>query len=445
MMRRILSLAVVAALAVVVTTPLTAHAGVAGELDAFAEALGDLASVTEDMAGTLEDASAGQDGAGELDRSAESSVAIRRLAAALGELHVTTGRVAAAGVPVADHLAHDRLGPGAVRDALGAPVRSLARAVEELGAVSVPVAAQLWGRPVGAAAAAPAPGELLAPGIQALAAALETLSPALEALAPVIEPLAPAIGPACGQLPGVVFLALGLGPVLVPVLVPVPLPSLPTSPAVLAGSVLAPVFLLCAALPVPAAEAPAPDEGPPDDEQAVVAADTPPPPPPSAPSGALAATASSPPPRVDASFSATASPAPSSELAAPSPSASSGTTLTSRAPLRQLPLFPVDHEGEATSIALLVLVVAAAAGAVTFFARRRASAVSDWSAPAAAAAGVGALAAGGMAWSGAAEQVAPWAQVPYLISGGMTALVLGLVATTLALVRPIARLAGERA
>lgn len=442
MRRRILSLVVVAALAAAVMTPFTAHAGVAGELDVFAEALDDLASAVEDMAGTLDGlASAGEDGAGVLDRRDGNRSSTTELAAALGDLHIATVRVAAAGVPVADHLARERLGPGAVRDALDAPVRSLARAIHELGAVSGPVTTQLWARPVGTAAA-PSPGELLAPAIQAVAAALDTLSPALEALAPVVGPLAPVIGPACGQVPGLVFLAIGLAPVLVPV----PLPSLPASPAVLAGSVLAPAFLLCAALPVPAAETPEPDDEPPAADPPVFAADPPAPPFAADPSGGRSAGTPSPPPLSDGpSVSSGSAPAPSSEVAAPGASSSSGTALTStRAGLTQLPLLPVDHDGEATSIALLVLLVAAAAGAVTFFARRRASAPSDWSVPAAAAAGVGALAAGGMAWSGAAEQVAPWAQVPYLVSGGMTALVLGLVAATLALATPLARLAGER-
>lgn len=445
MMRRILSLVAIAALVAAVTTPLTAHAGVAGELDAFGEALDDLASATEDLASTLDDiASLGDGAAGIFAGPDESAVSTMRLAGALGEMQSTTARVAAAGVPVADHLARERLAPAAVSAILDAPVRSLALAVHQLGVVSGPVSARLWGRPIGTTAAAPATGELLAPAIQALAGALATLSPALEALAPVIEPLAPVIGPACGQVPGLAFLALGLAPVLVPV----PLPSLPTTPAVLAGSVLAPVFLLCAALPTPAPETPAPDdgsatEGPP----APAAAETSPPPPSlSGPAGRPAASDPSALRSDQVGPSSPVAAAPSSELAAPDPVSSSAASPGSLRPrLARLPLLPVDHDGEATSIALLVLLLAAAAGGVTFFARRRASAPSDWSLPAAAASGVGALAAGAMAWSGAAEQLAPWAQVPYLISGGMTALVLGIAAATLALARPIARLAGERA
>lgn len=446
MMRRILSLAAIAALAAAVTTPLAAHAGVAGELDAFGEALDDLASATEDLASTLHDiAPLGEGAAGDIFTGRDqSAVSTMRLAGALGEMQTTTARVAAAGVPVADHLAQERLAPAAVSDALDAPVRSLARAVHELGVVSGPVSARLWGRPIGTTAAAPATGELLAPAIQALAGALDTLSPALEALAPVVEPLAPVIDPACGQVPGLAFLALGLAPVLVPV----PLPALPTTPAVLAGSVLAPVFLLCAALPTPAPETPAPEDGSATAGPPAPAADTSPPPPSlSGPAGRPAASDPSALRGDQAGPSSPVAAVPSSELAAPDPASSSAPAPGSLGTgLVQLPLLPVDHDGEATSIALLVLLLAAAAGVVTFFARRRASAApSDWSLPAAAAAGVGALAAGVMAWSGAAEQVAPWAQVPYLVSGGMTALVLGVAATTLALARPIARLAGERA
>lgn len=443
MMRRILSLAAIAALAAAVTAPLTAHAGVDGELDAFAEALDDLGSATEDLAGTLDDMAHPDGGAAGTFAGPDESRAATRLAGALGEMRTATVRVAATGGPVVDHLARERLTTATVRDALDAPVRSLARAVHELGVVSGPVSARLWGRPIGTTAAAPATGELLAPAIQALAGALETLAPALEALAPVVEPLAPVIGPACGQVPGLAFLALGLAPVLVPV----PLPGLPTSPAVLAGSVLAPVFLLCAALPTPAPETPAPEDGSATAGPPTPAADTSPPPPSlSGPAGRP--TASDPSARRgdQARPSSPVAAVPSSELAAPDPASSSAPAPGSLRPgLAQLPLLPIDHDGEATSIALLVLLVAAAAGVVTFFAQRRASAPSDWSLPAAAAAGVGALAAGAMAWSGAAEQLAPWAQVPYLISGGMTALVLGVAATTLALARPIARLAGERA
>lgn len=444
MMRRIVSLAAVAALTAAVSTPLTAQAGVAGELDAFAEALDDLASAAEELAGSLDDM--GQPGGGAAGVFAgpdDTGVSTTELIGALGEMRTATVRVAATGVPVVDHLARERLATAGVRDALDAPVRSLARAIQELGVVSGPVNARLWGRPVGTTADAPATGELLAPAIQALAAALETLSPALEALAPVVEPLAPVIGPACGQLPGVAFLALGLAPVLVPV----PLPSLPTSPAVLAGSVLAPVFLLCAALPLPAPQAPPPDDAPVPAQPPASAADAPTPPPSLlGPSGERAAAEPSPLRRDETSFSSSVSPAPSSEVATPETASSSGTALGStRAGLTQIPLLPIDHAGETTSIALIVLLLALSAGAVTFFARRRASAPTDWSVPAAAAAGIGAIAAGGMAWSGAAEQLAPWAQVPYLISGGLTALVLGVASTTLALARPIARLAGERA
>ncbi|MDY7104681.1 MAG: hypothetical protein S0880_26140 [Actinomycetota bacterium] len=443
MMRRILSLAVIAALAAAMTTPPTAHAGADGELDAFAEALGDLGSATEDLTGTLDDMAHPDGGAtGIFAGRDQSGVSTMRLAGALGEMRTATVRVAATGGPVVDHLARERLTTATVRDTLDAPVRSLARAVHELGVVSAPVSAHLWGRPMGTTAAAPTTGELLAPAIQALAGALETLAPALEALAPVVDPLAPVIGPACGQVPGLAFLALGLAPVLVPV----PLPALPTSPPVLAGSVLAPVFLLCAALPTPAPETPAPDDGSATAGPAAPADDTSPPPP-SPPVGRPAASDPSALRGDQAGPSSPVAAVASSELAGPDPASSSAAAPVSlRTGLAQLPLLPVDHDGEATSIALLVLLLAAAAGGVTYFARRRASAAPrDWSLPAAATAGVGAVAASAMAWSGAAEQVAPWAQVPYLVSGGMTALVLGVAATSLALARPLARLAGERA
>lgn len=440
MMRRILTVAVVAAFAAAATTPLTAHAGVAGELDAFAEALDDLASATQHLAGTLSGITPGGEEhvGGMVDEAGGDPLPTASLTAGLGDLRVATVRAAAAGVPVADHLAGGRLDARAIREALDGPVRSLAGGIHELGVVSGPVTTHLWGRPVGTTAAAT--GELLAPAMQALAATLDTLAPALEALAPVVEPLAPVIGPACGQVPGLAFLALGLAPVLVPV----PLPSLPASPAVLAGSVLAPAFLLCAALPMPAAETPEPDDGPGTAEPPVFDADAPPPA--AAAPGERAVPAPSPRRGGAASFASPAAGARSpSEVAAPGPSSSADTALASApARLTQLPLLPVDHDGEATSIALLVLLVAGAAAATTFFARRRAAAPPDWSVPGAAAAGVGALAAGAMAWSGAAEQVAPWAQLPYLISGGMTAVVLGLVAATLALARPITRLARER-
>lgn len=437
MMRRIVSLAAVAALAAAVAAPLDAHAGIAGELDAFAVALDHLASATEDLAGTLDDVAPVGDG--------PARVSTTVVARDLGEMRVATVRVAAAGVPVVDHLTRGRLSPAAVHDALEGPVRSLGRAVHDLGAVSAPLNTTLWGHPVGTTAAAPATGELLAPAVQALAAALDTLAPALEALAPVVEPLAPVIGPACGQVPGLVFLALGLAPVLVPV----PLPSLPTSPAVLAGSVLAPAFLLCAALPTPAPAAPAPEDEPAPAGPAVPAVpavdSSPPAPALSGPAAGPAAGDPSALRRSQARSSSPVAPAPSSTLAAPEAAASSAPAPgAARAGLKSLPLLPVDHDGEATSIALLVLLAAATAGGVTVFARRRTSAPRDWSLPAATGAGVGALAAGAMAWSGAAEQLAPWAQVPYLISGGMTALVLGIAATTLAIARPIARLAGER-
>lgn len=405
-----------------------AHAGVEGELDAFGRSLATLASATADLA--------------EMTTEQRRPGSTASLIRPLERLHMATVDVAATGTPVSQHLIDGRLTPGAAHEALRADVLALAEAVGDLATASGDLTARLWRRPVDVAAATPGTGALVAPAIQALAGALDTLAPALDALAPVVEPLSPALGPACGRLPGVAFLGIGLLPALLP------LPSLPESPAVLAGSVLAPVFLLCAALPTTAPGAPEADDEPPPGPPSTGA---------SPPAPALAAVQ---PPRPGAPGQPIAAPTALSEsrLAAAVPripeqaggaqaGPSRSTDVVSAAaprPLASMPLLPVDHAGEATLLTLLVVLAGAAAGAVTWLRRRRSQGLDDWAVPGATAAGVGAVAAGAMAWNGAAEQVAPWAQVPYLISGGLTALVLGLVALTLALARPLGRLVATR-
>lgn len=431
-MRRLLALTAVLVLAGPIAAPTSATAGVDGQLDAFVAAVDDLADDARDAGAVLSK----RQGAG---------AHTVELAFVLVDLRTTVIRVAAAGAPVADHLATGRLSVTAARDALEPAVRSLADAVQELAGASRTMVPGLWGDRIGAAAEH-SPADLLAPAIQAVARALETLEPALEALRPAIEPLAPVIGPACGQLPGLAFLALGL----VPVLVPVPLPTLPTPPAVLAGTLLAPVFLLCASLPIASDDSPADQE--PGDEPAGEGAPMGPPEAPSAPSapgpdpfGAGSVPPSSGPSRPSGTSAAVnATPDGRTETAAQRPSAPSGSGGTAQPRLvSDVPLLPIDHDGEATGIAVLVLAAAAVAAAVTVWARRRRG-LTDWAIPVAAASGVGAVATGAMAWSGAAEQLAPWAQVPYVISGGMTAFVLGVVSITLAVAGPLARIAAAR-
>lgn len=426
MMRRLLGLAVVVALAGAITAAPRAAAGVDGDVDGFAAALEDLAQGAQEASAVLSERSTGGAHAAELG-------------IVLGDLRTTVARVAAAGLPLADHLATGRVSPEHAADTLEKPVRSLGAAVQQMVGASLR-SPQHSGEGV-TTAQQPSPVELLAPAIQALARTFEALGPALEALRPAVEPLAPVIGPACGQLPGVVFLALGL----VPVLVPVPLPSLPVSPTVLAGTLLAPAFLLCASLPMPAQETPAdgsPGDGATADGPYLGAAEAPPAPsaPPMRQTGR--GSVSSDPPR-----SPTLRPTPGTERTpgrqteeAAAPSSSARTTGAQPRLVTGVPLLPVDHDGEATGIALLVLAAAAVTAAVTVQARRRRG-LTDWAIPAATGTGVGALAAGAMAWNGAAEQVAPWAQIPYVISGGMTAFVLGVVSITLAVAGPLARIA----
>lgn len=421
-MRRLTALALVFVLAGAITAAPRAAAGVDGELDTFATALDDLADEALTVRAVLSTRPAAPTDAGEL-------------AIVLGDLRTTVARVAAAGVPLADHLATGRLSTARAADALQPPVRSLTAAVEQLEGV-----ASASGSAGALAEEPPSPVELLAPAIQALARTLQSLEPALEAVRPAVEPLAPVIGPACGQLPGVVFLALGLAPVLAPV----PLPALPESPAVLAGSVLAPVFLVCAALPMPADDAPA-DEGAGDDAS-FAPPPAPVPPSPPTPQPTVRGSTSSLPLRSPAPVPAPAvDRAPAVEAGDTAAPALAGTTDGARPRLVSgMPLLPVDHDGEATAIALLVLAAAAVAAGVTVRERRRRG-FTDWATPAAAGTGVGALAAGAMAWNGAAEQVATWAQIPYVISGGLTAFVLGVVSITLAVAGPLARFAaGER-
>lgn len=439
-MRRLLALALALTLAGAITATPRAAAGVDGDLDTFAAALDDLADQALDASAVLSKRPTARAGTGQL-------------VIVLGDLRTTVARVAAAGLPVADHLSTGRLSPAHAADTLEPPVRSLAAAVQEL--VSVPDTISL-GRgdermtEEEEQQQQPSPVELLAPAIQALARTLETLEPALEALRPVVEPLAPVIAPVidpvCGQVPGVVFLALGLAPTLAPV----PLPTLPESPTVLAGSLLAPVFLLCASLPMPDEDAPAdgdPGDGTPPDDASVGPAQAPPAPP--APGASPAPSASRPrlTGRGPVSSDPPRSPTPGATAVmdrapgAQTETAAAATTGAAQPRLvTSVPLLPVDHDGEATGIALLVLAAAAVTAAVTVQVRRRRG-LTDWAIPVAAGTGVGAVAAGAMAWNGAAEQLAPWAQIPYVISGGMTALVLGVVSITLAVAGPLARIA----
>lgn len=419
-MRRVVAFAVVLALAGAVTAAPTAEAGVDGELDTFAVALDDLADEALAVGAVLSTRPVAPADAAEL-------------AVALGDLRTAVSRVAAAGGPLADHLATGRLSPARAADVLHPPIRSLAVAVERLVDVASPSGpARLL-----AAEEPSSPVELLAPAIQALARTFQSLAPALEAVRPVVEPLAPVIDPACGQLPGVVFLALGLAPVLAPV----PLPALPESPTVLAGSVLAPVFLLCASLPVPADDAPA-GAGQGDDATAGPPPEPAPPSPPPTPE--LTVGGSTTPPRLQSPASGLAAAvdrAPAVETGGTAAPALAATTGSARPRLVSgMPLLPVDHDGEATAIALLVLAAAAVAAGITVRTRRR-QGFTDWAVPAAAGTGVGALAAGAMAWNGAAEQVATWAQIPYVVSGGLTAFVLGVMSISLAVAGPLARVA----
>lgn len=383
--------------------------------DRLAAALADLADDTQRAAASV----------------AEGTTASARLTRDLSALHESASAVAARAETVQSDLAAGRLDDAGLVASLTPEAEKLVAAVAGLGSV--------------AATAEPAvpvnPADLLAPAISALADALTALAPALEALAPVLAPLAPALVPACGQVPGIAFLALGLAPILLPV--ELPIPDVGLSPTVLAGSLLAPVFLVCASLPLGPAgeEEPPPDEEDTDTPEVLPAAPVAPTP------VSEAAPIESTGPDTSASDRAetflqgallgdgTATP-----VAVPVAAPRAPVRTITAAPLAALPFLPIDRSSEAAAVAWLVLLMVAATGA-TVVASRRWPAMRGWEVAGSAGAGIGAVVAAGLGWNGAAQQVTAWAQVPYLVSGGLVAILLAIVSLTLAVARPLARLA----
>ncbi len=406
------SMAMLAAVGWLIALPASALGPVAAPADRLATALDDLAARTEVVASTLSDV----------------GPASPRLAASAASLANPITAVREGADAVQAELAANHIEPSALATTLRPAAERLVAAVGLLGQASEPAAADQV--PV---------ADALAPAISALADALQTLAPALQTLAPVFAPLAPAITPACGEVPGVVLLALGLGPFVSPV----PLPDVGVSPTVVAGSLLAPAFLVCASLP-----APPPEAGPePSQDEPAIEPDSTAAVPPSADSGGTTAalgvaTPVAEPDRAESFLQQALLEQPAAPVArSTAPAAPSRRARSiAAAPLAEVPFLPIDRSSEATSIAVL-LVLMAGAVAATSTASRRWPAIGGWEPAGAVGAGLGALVAAILGWNGAAGQVTPWAQVPYLVSGGLVAVVLGLVALTLGLARPLSRLA----